>query len=180
MKTIEVDNEVFRALEKRATGFGATPNSILRNVLGMNNVQIEHIGLPEDNTNDVESESGMIELIRSAKYVSSNGQKRYLLILSQIYSEFPEKFEEITEFVYGERKHFAHSIEEIEKSGHNTSPREIPGTPFAALTNLSSKRKRKILDDIMKFFEYPQPTIREVLDSMPETKSRNKTRLSGA
>ena len=35
MNTIEVDNEVYQALEKHVTGFQDTPNTVLRRMLGL-------------------------------------------------------------------------------------------------------------------------------------------------
>jgi len=43
MNTIEIDNEVYRALEKHVEGFSDTPNQVLRRILGLS--EKEHGGV---------------------------------------------------------------------------------------------------------------------------------------
>ena len=179
MRTIEIDNEVFSTLASRASGFNQTPNDVLRVILDLENKENE-VKKPITRTNKGDRDtikSSLFKVVETAKFVSSNGMKRYLLILSAIYKDNKEKFVEITDFQYGDRKHFANSIEEIENSGKNTAPQLIPDSPFAALTNLSAKRKRKILEDIMRFLGYHTSIIERITSTMPEPKSRN-SRLS--
>lgn len=174
MIAIDIDEDVFAHLEQRASGFNKTPNAVLRELLAIDPDSNPFESKKNKPLPELEDKGGSIlKLLKSARYLSSNAQEKYLQVLSTIHNDHKNTFGEIVDFNYGERKHFARSIHEIEESGKNTSPRKIPNSSYAALTNLSTKRKRKILSDVMRFFEYEEYLIDEAIRSLPEPKTRN-------
>jgi negative modulator of initiation of replication len=165
-KTIEVQDSVYAALEKRVSRFGETPNDIIKRLLA---------GSPSEPVSDrpvLKSQkppSPLIALIQSPEYGRMDGRKRYFEILALLYSLQPDAFETLEGFSRGSRVHFSRDVQKIETSGNRTMPKQLEGTPFFVLTNLDHKRKREMISDVMRQLGHPAELITIVAGSIPDS-----------
>lgn len=166
MKTIEIDDEVFAALEKRVRGFNETPNSIIRRLLERPETHAE----PDPPAVIADGVNPFTPLVTSTTYLMANAGSRYLQILSFIHQIHGEGvFAQLTRHNFGGRVYFADNPDAIEKSGSSTNPRQIPGTKFYALTTLSNAAKRKLITDVLRLLKYSPTVIGHVIMTMPDS-----------
>jgi negative modulator of initiation of replication len=168
MIKIEIDQEVHAQLAQRANGFGITPNDVLRKILNLTQA-----GLCNDNSSELPKElthDALVRLISSPHYKNGDAKERYFSVLKFLYEKDSKKFsQELESFSQSKRVHFSKDPLKIEKSGESTKPVQLRGTPFYVLTNLSNHRKRSILGDVLRLFDYPKPVIERVLASIPDS-----------
>jgi negative regulator of replication initiation len=172
--TIEIDLAVFQALEIRAVGFGLTPNDIIKQLLAPVVPPSKATGacscveLPNSVPNHP-----IQALLVSAEYVRADYKERYFHILRFLYESDSKKFGSFDGYQQGTRIQISTSKQAIERSGRSTWPEELTGTPYWALTNLDNKKKRRILDVIMRVFEFPENIIAAVLATIPDRSHRD-------
>jgi negative modulator of initiation of replication len=84
---------------------------------------------------------------------------KMLYILGAAYVQKRNDFDKLLSIKGPNRKYFAKSQLEIEKSGANPSPRNIPGSPYWVLTKTSTDVKRKLLTEALKALRYSDDAI---------------------
>ena len=169
MNTIEIDDQVFAELARRATGFHATPNDVLRRILEL---PARTLQLPSESQPRPRVLANTIaEFIRSERFQRNRqAVDRYLAILGWLHSVQPSEFGEVAlKFRRGARAYFAKSEKEILHSGDGVSARQIPQSPFWALTTLDNKTKRLALEGVLQELGYSSIDINLVLAELPDS-----------
>lgn len=178
MHSIEIDDEVFTELSRRATGFNITPNSVIRRVLNLPE-SLNSSGasqpiprrLPSQPAPLTSSSSKLVEFIRSDLFLRQNQAiDRFLLLLGWLHLENQGEFADaILRFRKGSRAYFSKSQKEIEKSGSGIIAKPIPHSPFWVLTTLDNKSKRIVIEDILRLLKYSRGDINLVLAELPDS-----------
>src|SRR5271170_5932749 len=173
IKPIQLEDNVFAALEKRVRGFNDTPNDVIKRLLeeSSDTTNSTH---PKPKTekaslNVSQQASALIQFVQSPKYLMGDAKSRYFSVLEFLYQRHKDKFSVLEQYGRGKRINFARDAKTIEQSGNSTYPERIQNTPYYALTNLPNLRKRLILSDIFKMFHYPPEEISVVLKSIPDS-----------
>jgi negative regulator of replication initiation len=173
MKTIQLEDDVFAALESKVRGFHDSPNDVIKRLLGKsgesNNLAPKKPNPTLAPSGASQKESAIIQLVQSPKYLMGDAKDRYFAVLEFFYRHHPNEFSLLENYGRGKRVNFARNAKTIEESGNSTFPEQIPNTPYYVLTNLSNPRKRQILEDILKIFKYPTSEIAIVLKSLPDS-----------
>lgn len=156
MPQVDLDQDVLDFIENKAKGFGQTPSSVLRGLLGITEGGI-HFGV---DTLDV-SQQATAEILQrsdptiknladySRKRQPGTAIQRYLEILSELYVADPGRFEK-AEKVRGTKRIYFHRVRQIlEDSGTRVKPEKISFSPYFAATNLSDKDKHRILTEVL-------------------------------
>lgn len=162
MKTIEMSDETYAALEAQVRGFGDTPEKVILRLL---------------QKSDAYSRSGPAHAVTSSlgafvsrnEFKHLNGKGRYLSLLTFLYREAPEKFVQLDGLRRGRRIQISRAAAQIEGSGKSTFPEQIPDTPFWALTNLSNRSKRDVIFSAFSKLGYKDDDIRVAVQSIPDS-----------
>jgi negative regulator of replication initiation len=173
MKTIQLEDDVFAALESNVRGFNDSPNDVIKRLLGefgeSNNSVPKKPNPTIAPSSASQKVSAIVQLVQSPKYLMGDAKDRYFAVLEFFYRHHRNEFSLLENYRRGRRINFARSAKTIEESGSSTFPEQIPNTPYYVLTNLSNPRKRQILEDILKMFKYPISEITIVLKSIPDS-----------
>jgi len=173
MKTIQIEDEVFAALESRGRGFNDSPNEVIKRLLtelgAMRNQVPEKLKADKVPPNNPPKSRALVQLVQSPEYLMADGKRRYFTVLEFLYHEDKDTFSVLEQYGRGKRVNFARDPKLIRESGNSTYPQKIRNTPYYALTNLPNLRKRKILADALKIFKYPSDEIELVLRSLPDS-----------
>lgn len=180
MKTIEVDDELYRYIASHTQHIGESASDILRRMLKV-------AGAPESLTTPdtapasvavVENEPSpqpvkdkvraVRELLLSDEYA---GQKksvnRFLLVLSALHSLDAPAFAAATESLHGRtRVYFAGDEQTLLQSGNQTKPKHVPGTPYWVITNTNTDRKRSMIEHIMQSMQFPTELAEKVCGTL--------------
>lgn len=159
MRTIEIDDDVYRFLLSNATEIGESASSILRRVLGLPSAHGP--GGTQPNTATAQADRDLLALVEGARFKGYGSVKdKYLGILSFVAQQKPQDFEEPVRRIGGRnRRYFAETAQEIAATGRSTQPRQIPGTQYWALTNSPTRQKRQILDRVLGVMGYERATV---------------------
>ncbi|WP_445494260.1 replication initiation negative regulator SeqA [Photorhabdus sp. SF281] len=170
MKTIEVDEDLYRYIASHTQHIGESASDILRRMLKFNveqpvqNVQpfstVEKISV----SRPCDSVRVIRELLLSDDYSEKKkAVDRFMLILSTLYSLNSESFSQTTDAMHGRtRVYFAGDQQTLLASGKQTKPRHIPGTPFWVITNTNTDRKRNMVEQIMQDMQFSANLIEKV------------------
>ncbi|BBG61763.1 Negative modulator of initiation of replication [Providencia rustigianii] len=182
MKTIEVDEELYRYIASHTMHIGESASDILRRMLNFKSAQqpvpAKEINLeasapqaaPVLNPKIVEQNPVRVirELLLSDAYAEKNKAiDRFMLILSTLYSLDAKSFESATESMHGRtRVYFAGDEQTLLAAGKQSKPRHIPGTPYWVITNTNTNRKRSMVDAIMQEMKFPANVIEKVSNTI--------------
>lgn len=176
MKTIEVDEELYRYIAGHTQHIGESASDILRRMLNFKtgrqapaatikaaNGQTATNPVSPVNQPVVKSDL-LLNLLNSREFV---GEKkvvyRFLSVLSTLYAINPEVFTAATESLQGRtRLYFAASQQALLKHGRQTKPKQIDSTPYWVITNTNSNRKRNMVEWIMNRMELPAVLVEKV------------------
>jgi negative regulator of replication initiation len=172
MNTIDVDDQVLAELAALATGFHATPNSVLRRILN-----IQPTGAPVTASEITEPSPNLATTTVLADFVRSGEfQKyylaidRYLAVLCRLYSIDAERFLDVAlKFRRGSRLYFAMSEKEVLDSGDGVSAKRIPKSPLWALATLDNKAKRFVLESVLVALGYSKEETNTVTAEIPDS-----------
>ncbi|MBL0710038.1 MAG: replication initiation negative regulator SeqA [Colwellia sp.] len=89
---------------------------------------------------------------------------RFLLILAALYRANPNNFNVVTEICGRDRLYFAHSEAELAASGSSTKPKKIPDSPFWAMTNSNTTRKKMMLTKAAISLGYDVSEVEKIRD----------------
>ena len=163
MKSINLEDDLYAYIMDKVAKSGRSPSAVLRTELG----------LPNPSRSDSESPNAE-KLIRRdtasqrlSDFLDSPplrthrmAVKKYLAILSFVYQEKPDAFVRVPEIVKGRsRNYFGKSKQELTARGTSVNPQPIPDSPFWAVTNNDTSRKRDLLEDVLKFLGYEETVI---------------------
>ncbi|PHM39488.1 replication initiation regulator SeqA [Xenorhabdus mauleonii] len=174
MKTIEVDEELYRFIASQTLHIGESASDILRRILKLDAGQPVQITPPANDPEPVvkapaaprprDSVRVIRELLLSDEYAEKKKSvERFMLILSTLYSLDCESFSKTTEAMHGRtRTYFAGDEHTLLANGKQTKPRHIPGTPFWVITNTNTDRKRSMIEHVMQDMQFPANLIEKV------------------
>lgn len=152
MRTIEVEEDVYAHI-KDAGEIGEAASSILRRLLGLNGRTVRPTG----------QSIALHEFAAAMKepnfVLQTSAVDKFLFFLGWAYADKKVAFEKILAIRGRDRRYFAKSREEIEKSGNSTQPRKIPGSPFWVMTNSPTPQKKQMLRDALNLLGYSPEAI---------------------
>ncbi len=178
MKTIEVDEELYRYIASQTQHIGESASDILRRLLMMPDqsglaVHTE-VAIPVRQKGIVVSkDAGKVEQADRVKEMRSllisdefaaqeKAIGRFMLVLSSLYRIDPEGFAEAAAIKGRTRVYFADSEEKLLASGKTTKPKAIPETPFWVITNTNTDRKRQMVEQLMNKMSFGADIIEKV------------------
>ena len=176
MKTIEVDEELYRYIARQTQHIGESASEILRRLLGLSpcTEALPESQLPSDTTpvtpvTPVEPERiiELQDLLDSSELAARESAiDRFMLILSTLYQANPEAFTQATEIKGRKRVYFARTEEELLAAGNTTKPKSVPGTPYWVISNTNTGRKRNIVAQVMTTMGYPAEFSAQVCEKI--------------
>lgn len=154
MKTIEVDDELYRYIAGQTRHIGESASDILRRLLDMTTMPPVAVTSPvADAVIAPSAVDGLPDVARLAAEESSIG--RFMLILSALYRIRPEQFSQAAELKGRKRLYLARSPEDLLANGTTTKPKPVPDTPYWVISNTNTARKRYIVSSMMTAMGYP-------------------------
>lgn len=178
MKTIEVDEELYRYIASHTQHIGESASDILRRMLKFTAGQTApaaaapNVAKPDVNDAQaarVESRPhdrvrAMRELMLSDEYAEQKrAVNRFMLILSTLYRLDTEAFAEATASLQGRtRVYFAGDEHTLLQNGTHTKPKHVPGTPYWVITNTNTGRKCSMVEHIMLSMQFPPELTEKV------------------
>lgn len=163
MPILEIDEDVYEHLLRRATRIGEDGSSILRRELNLPDPPVPNDtaeGASGANFDYTPHIIGPVkEYLRSSRAREGNITRRYLEILSRVAEEQGEEFANVLTLRGRRRLYFALTEDELNSSGTSLYPQRIPGTEYWAMTNSDNVQKRQILTEVMKLLKYPEDVI---------------------
>ncbi len=166
MKTIEVDDELYRYIASQTQHIGESASDILRRLLMMPQENLQVAVAPETvmpvrprgivvskdagNTPQIDRVKEMRSLLISDEFAAQEKAiGRFMMILSSLYRIDSKGFTEAAAIKGRTRVYFADQEETLLASGKTTKPKAIPETPFWVITNTNTDRKRQMVDQLM-------------------------------
>ncbi|AKH63849.1 MULTISPECIES: replication initiation negative regulator SeqA [Photorhabdus] len=170
MKTIEVDEDLYRYIASHTQHIGESASDILRRMLKFNAEQpVQNVQpLSAVEKTSVSRPRDSVRVIRELLLSDDYSEKkksvdRFMSILSTLYSLNSESFSQTTDAMHGRtRVYFAGDQQTLLASGKQTKPRHIPGTPFWVITNTNTDRKRNMVEQIMQDMQFSANLIEKV------------------
>lgn len=168
MKTIEVDEELYRYIARQTQHIGESASDILRRLLGLipsNTVEVpgSDQSMAESVLPSVTEPSVVNQLLDSDELANKDSAiDRFMLILSTLYHAQPDAFIRATEIKGRKRVYFAKNEATLLSTGNTTKPRPVPGTPYWVITNTNTGRKRNIVTQLMQSMGYDDELSRLV------------------
>ncbi|WP_338562177.1 replication initiation negative regulator SeqA [Erwinia sp. E_sp_B04_7] len=180
MKTIEVDEELYRYIASHTQHIGESASDILRRMLKFTAGQSAPAvavaaGSVSKEAAPVKAESrpqdrvrAVRELMLSDEYAEQKkAVNRFMLILSTLYNQDPKAFAAATDSLLGRtRVYFAGNQQTLIQNGTHTKPQHIPGTPYWVITNTNTDRKRSMVEHIMLSMQFPQELADKVCGTL--------------
>ncbi|HBO21262.1 MULTISPECIES: replication initiation negative regulator SeqA [unclassified Providencia] len=181
MKTIDVDEELYRYIASHTQHIGESASDILRRMLNfkpgqpvqakkLNHEPLEQQAAQVISTPVVAQNPVRVirELLLSDAYAEkSKAIDRFMLILSTLYGLDNNCFASATESMHGRtRIYFAGDEQTLLAAGKQSKPRHIPGTPYWVITNTNTNRKRSMVDAIMQEMQFPANVIEKVSNTI--------------
>jgi negative modulator of initiation of replication len=147
MKTIEVSEEVYAALQRLANGFHRTPDEVLASLLQVR-------------TAPTEAADPLAAYILSSEFrMKFTDADKYLALLGWIAARHAADFSEFILSLASGRKYLGMTREEILETCRHNQARQIPGTHYWAIMNIDSATKRRFLSRVLEYIGYREAVI---------------------
>lgn len=183
MKTIDVDEELYRYIASHTQHIGESASDILRRMLNFTAGQdaqvdramvssstavVKEATAEQKEPRPQERVRAVRELLLSDEYAEQKkAVNRFMLILSTLYRLDPSAFGAATESLLGRtRVYFAGNQQTLIQNGTHTKPQHIPGTPYWVITNTNTGRKRSMIEHIMLSMQFPQELADKVCGTL--------------
>jgi len=171
MKTIEVDEQLYRYIASRTLHIGESASDILRRLLSLPTEAVPANAL-EDHLTQQEAESIAPEQLLKMNLDEVQLSKeesaiaRFMLILSALYRAQPDNFSQAADIKGRKRIYFAQDPQALLENGNTTKPKQVPDTPYWVITNTNTGRKRLIIEQLMQAMGYSADTTAEVCNKV--------------
>ncbi|AVJ16653.1 replication initiation negative regulator SeqA [Serratia rhizosphaerae] len=173
MKTIEVDEELYRYIASHTQHIGESASDILRRMLKFSAGQPVRSASVVAQGQEPEKAAAprprdrvraMRELLLSDEYAEQNkAVNRFMLVLSTLYTLDAAGFAMATDALHGRtRTYFAGDQQTLLANGTHTKPKHVPGTPYWVITNTNTGRKRSMIEHIMLAMQFPTELTEKV------------------
>jgi negative modulator of initiation of replication len=174
MKTIEVDEQIYRYIASRTLHIGESASDILRRLLALPLDASDEpavFAVASHNTNSEPtigvSADVLANLLDNAQLAKEESAiARFLLILSALYRAQPDAFRLGADIKGRKRVYFAEDPQALLDNGTTTKPKPIPETPYWVITNTNTGRKRLIIEQLMQAMGYSAEIIAEVCNKV--------------
>ncbi len=192
MKTIELEDDLYRYIASQTQDIGESASDILRRLLSLPERCEVELSEVEEFQRDITNEnspkidpvpvsapvapvavsktllpSKIDQLIESKKFKETTvSVRKFIQILTVLYNENPKGFIAATEIKGRKRIYFATSKNALLNAGSTTKPRQIDNTPYWVITNTNTGRKRNIIAQLMAEMGYPHALIEAVSNSI--------------
>jgi len=183
MKTIEVDEDLYRYIAGQTLHIGESASDILRRLLDVDrksasSVKSEAPAVPAAQQGIVVSKDAIQEakvdtvkemrtLLISDEFAGlKKAVDRFMLVLSTLHRIDSESFSEATLVKGRKRVYFADNEQTLLANGQTTKPKAIPNTPFWVITNNNTSRKRQMVEQVMVRMNFPADIIEKVTNSI--------------
>ena len=170
MKTIEVDEQIYRYIASRTLHIGESASDILRRLLALPldtepTVALGHEANAEQ-TDEVSADVLTMLLDNAQLAKEESAIARFMLILSALYRSQPDAFRHAADIKGRKRIYFAEDPQALLDNGKTTKPKPVPETPYWVITNTNTGRKRLIIEQLMQAMGYSAETIAEVCNKV--------------
>lgn len=173
MKTIEVDEDLYRFIAAHTQHIGESASDILRRMLKFNAqssapqrpVVANPLSEKSDSVKPAQDRvRAMRELLLSDDYAEQRkAVDRFMLVLTTLYRLSPAAFTEAADSLHGRtRTYFAANEQTLLQTGNHTKPKQVPDTPYWVITNTNTGRKRGMIEHIMLAMQFPAELIDKV------------------
>lgn len=156
MRTIEIEDDVYKYLLQNTTRIGESASQILIRLLhipGHQSRRSVHVG---------GSNTELSECLDAPGFkAQSDVTGKFLYILSYLHKKDPEQFKKVLAISGRRRKYFALSSQELEESGSNVHPKQIPDSDFWVITNADTPKKRRMIEDVLKLLGYSDDAVKQ-------------------
>ena len=177
MKTIEVDEELYRFIASNTRHIGESASDILRRLLKIEPLAAHYssqtaqpqTAQPQTAVASVKPVLGLgvEQMLKSAELKSQESAiDRFMHILSVMYQENPTAFAQANDIKGRKRIYFADDEATLLASGNTTKPKAIAGSPYWVITNTNTGRKRNIVAQLMAAMGYAHGLIERVSQSI--------------
>ncbi|MDK9740022.1 replication initiation negative regulator SeqA [Vibrio sp. D404a] len=179
MKTIEVDEDLYRYIAGQTERIGESASDILRRLLQVDNqglapveeivepkgiVVSKEVGFTPEKLDGVKE---MRSLLISDEFASlKKAIDRFMLVLSTLHKIDPASFSEATQVKGRKRVYFADNEATLLANGNTTKPKAIPLSPFWVITNNNTSRKRQMVEQLMSRMNFQAELIEKVTGSI--------------
>lgn len=168
-KTVQIDDDAYE-FARRDADFGEDFSAYLRRKLGIaprqNGAPRGGAAADPSTARLAEAQGALRRCIAEQALHRRNPTDHYLSLLSAAYKDKGADFEKVLALTGRRRKYFGRSSEEIEKSGTSTHPRQIPDSPYWALTNADTDQKREMLTGALRVLGYSSDDIEAAVQSV--------------
>ncbi|MBT0727064.1 replication initiation negative regulator SeqA [Rosenbergiella australiborealis] len=180
MKTIEIDDDLYRYIASHTQHIGESASEILRRMLQVTEQTLltaeSSVVIPEaapkakavNDKKPAERVRAVRELLLSDEYAEQKrAVNRFMLILSTLYQLDTEAFAQATQSMQGRtRLYFAGDELTLLQSGNHTKPKHIAHTPYWVITNTNTGRKCSMIEHIMQTMKLPQELTDKVCGTL--------------
>jgi negative modulator of initiation of replication len=193
MKTIEVDEELYRYIAGQTRHIGESASDILRRLLNVDgqvdaSVTVQQTSVKTSQlesshsltgsnglvvskdaakAHTVDSVKAMRELLISDEFADQKKViDRFMLVLSNLYGIDSVGFSEAIQVKGRKRVYFADNEQTLLDGGTTTKPRAIPRTPFWVITNTNTSRKQQMVEQVMTRMNFPVELIEKVTNAI--------------
>jgi hypothetical protein len=146
MKTIDVSDEVFAALQRMAMDFHQTPAEVLASLVHA------PAGSPA-------AESLVAFVLSGAFRRRSKEADRYLTLLAWVAAQHTAEFSEFIRSEVGSSRYLSFGRDEVVDSCRRNLSCQIDGTQYWAVMNIDEGMKRRFVSRLLQFIGYRDPAI---------------------
>ncbi len=158
MKTIEVEDDVYRYIAAQTKEIGEPATSILRRLLGV--PRSADMPVPAKGMTAPQSHELATLLAKPMFSSSTTAVARMLAIFKEVHAQRKHDFDKVLQIQGRNRAYFAKSVQEILKSGRSTQPREIDGTGFWVMTNSPTQQKQQMVREVLELLGYSPAAVK--------------------
>ncbi len=175
MKTIEVDEELYRYIASNTQDIGESASDILRRLLMLSDKTVAQsvTAIPASTlaseVKNITSGSkrdrvkSLRSLLISEAFVSEEKSiARFMMILTTLYTVDATSFSDAAAFKGRTRVYFSENEQTLLASGKTTKPKMVPDTPFWVITNTNTDRKRQMVEQLMEKMHFNSDIIEKV------------------
>ncbi|GAB3015638.1 Negative modulator of initiation of replication [Bowmanella dokdonensis] len=153
MKTLEIDEELYRYIAAQTQHIGESASDILRRLLFSDTQPSVEV------LNEFQEEAmpeGDIIAALSTSDVANKGSavERFIGILTALAVAHGQDFARVLELKGRNRTYFATSKEALLAAGSSTNPKALPETAYWVVTNNNTRKKAAMLQEVARVLGY--------------------------
>ncbi|WP_068712637.1 replication initiation negative regulator SeqA [Vibrio tritonius] len=183
MKTIEVDEDLYRFIASQTLHIGESASDILRRLLNVDaqNSSSTPVSAPKAKETTVQQQPTVVmsknaaqeskvdcvkemrSLLISDEFAGlKKAVDRFILVLSTLHRIDPVSFSDAMSVKGRKRIYFADNEQTLLAHGQTTKPKSIPNSPFWVITNNNTSRKQQMVEQVMSLMNFPADIIEKV------------------